>query len=103
MTSLFIRGNGPDGVDLEGELPTRRKDIVPLPEGEERYTLLKKLVKERKHRALAYDNKDGCLLMDMQTANMLTMVCEALGPANREKFLAMDLGKMVDTGWKLVK
>lgn len=102
MTDLHIRDRFQD-VDLEGELPVSRKDIVPLPDGEARYALLKKLVKSGGHAALAYDNPDGCLLMDRQTANMLTMVCEALGPVNREKFLAMDLGLMVDVGWKLVK
>lgn len=90
--------------ELEGELPITRDDIEPLPTGEARYQRLAGMVKRHTAATFAYDNQDGCLLMDVQTANLLVMVADALGkPENRAKFLAMDLGVMVDTAWKLVK
>jgi hypothetical protein len=90
--------------DLEGELPITRASFETLPSGEARYQRLAQMVKRHTSATFAYDNDDGALLMDVQTARLLVMVADALGkPENRAKFLDMDLGVMVDTAWKLVK
>ena len=78
-------------------------DVEPLPLGEARYARLKQAVEEFGFVAFEYDNADGCLLMDVQTANLLVQVADALSPTNRAKFLVMDLGRMVDVAWKVVK
>jgi len=99
---LFIGGNAEDGHDFEGELPFTRKDVKKLPDGEARYDCLKGLVDNHASILFAYDNKDGALFMDVQTANLLVSIAGALNARNRAKFLSMDLGAMVDTAWKLV-
>lgn len=43
------------------------------------------------------------LLVDGFTASMLVQVHDALNEANRAKFLALPLRRMVDVGWGLVK
>lgn len=102
MERLFIGGNSDDGHDFEGELPFTRKDVKKLPDGEARYACLKRLVDSRASSLFAYDNQDGALFLDMQTANLLVSVADALNEKNRAHFLTMDLGTMVDTAWKLV-
>jgi len=97
MTTL--RRDRQDG--LEGELP--HLDVEPLPEGEARYHRLKEMVAKHAFATFAYDNPDGCLVLDVQTAHVMVQVADALQkPANREKYLSMDLGEMVDLTWKLV-
>lgn len=103
MERLFIGGNGENGHDFEGELPFTRKDVKKLPDGEARYACFQQLVDSRTSALFAYDNRDGALLLDMQTTNLLVSVAGALNERNRAKFLSMDLGAMVDTAWKLVR
>lgn len=79
-----------------------RLDVEPLPAGEERYQRLAKIVKSHSGATFQYDNRDGALLMDVQTANLLVQVADGLNAKNRAHFLSMDLGVMVDTAWKLV-
>jgi hypothetical protein len=43
------------------------------------------------------------LLVDGFTASMLVQVHDALSDANKAKFLALPLRKMVSVGWKCVK
>jgi hypothetical protein len=45
---------------------------------------------------------EGAVLLDLFTASMLTQVYDALGEANKARFLAMPLPKAVDFGWKLI-
>jgi hypothetical protein len=97
---LMVREGGYD--DLEGELPFCRDDIKPLPAGEARYQEFADLVKRHGSALYAYDNADGCLFLDVQTANLLVQVADALNPTNRSKFLVMDLGQMVTLAWKLI-
>lgn len=77
-------------------------DAEELPEGEKRYERLAKCVKDHAFAVFTYSNQDGQLIVDVQTANLLVKVADALNPTNRAKFLAMDLGEMVDVAWKLV-
>lgn len=77
--------------------------VEVLPLGEERYERFRRMVKEHRATAFAVDNADGCILMDVQTANLLVTVAEALNQKNRAHFLSMDLLVMVDIAWKLVK
>jgi hypothetical protein len=93
-----LRRDREDG--LEGELP--HLEVEPLPEGEARLQRLKEMVAKHAFATFAYDNPDGCLVLDVQTANVMVQVAEVLRPANREKYLSMDLGEMVDLTWKLV-
>jgi hypothetical protein len=44
---------------------------------------------------------DG-VLIDIQTANAIVAVYDALSPENREKFTAMSLEKAATVAWKLV-
>ena len=88
--------------DLEGELPITRSEIEVLPDGEERYKRLARVVKEHSMAVFAYDNKDGALIMDVVSANVVVQVADALKPENRAKLLGMDIGIMVDTAWKVV-
>ncbi len=88
------------GEWMEGDVPPYTAE--PFPTGEARFERLAKMVKEHKYTTFAYDNPDGALMVDVQTANLLVTVAKALNPTNRAKFLAMDLGMMVDVAWKLV-
>jgi len=45
---------------------------------------------------------DG-VLVDAMTANMLCRVWDALGEANRAKFGALSLTRMVSVGWSCIK
>ena len=45
---------------------------------------------------------DG-MLVDVMTANMLTKVWDALSEANRAKFGALSLSRMVVVGWSCIK
>ena len=45
---------------------------------------------------------DG-FLVDIQTANMLCVVYDALSPANREKFGKPSLERLVSLGWSVVR
>lgn len=85
---------------LEGELPRLR--VEPMPVGEARFERLARCVRTHSAVTLAYDNQDGCLICDVQTANLAVEVAKALKPENRAKFLAMDFGAMVTIAWKLV-
>ena len=44
---------------------------------------------------------DGALV-DMQTANAITVVGDALSDANRAKFGALHVSRMADIAWKCV-
>lgn len=44
-----------------------------------------------------------CTILDMQTANVLVTVYEALSPEKREKFRQCSLKRAVDLAWKCVK
>ncbi len=85
---------------MEAELPPFTAETLPA--GEKRFERLAKMVKQHQHATFAYDNPDGALMVDVQTANLLVMVAKALNPTNRAKFLSMDLGSMVSVAWKLV-
>ena len=45
---------------------------------------------------------DG-VLVDMQTANVIMKVWNALNPSNRKKFEKLSVQKMANVAWKLVK
>jgi len=47
--------------------------------------------------------RSDCVLVDMQTANMLVTVYDALGEANRKLFDDLDIVIAVNLGWKCVK
>lgn len=74
----------------------------PMLEGEALFERLQRAVKAHGYVNFAYDNKDGCVLMDVQTANVIVEVAKALRPDNRAKFLGMSLPSMVTLAWKLV-
>lgn len=77
--------------------------VETLPSGEARYQRLRRVVKDHACAAFVYPNEDGCLLVDAWTSRLLVDVADALKKSeNRAKFLAMDLGAMVKTAWKLV-
>ena len=40
-------------------------------------------------------------MIDMQTANVVTKVYDALGAENKKKFAGLSLGRMIDISWKL--
>lgn len=44
-----------------------------------------------------------CTILDMQTANVLVTVYEALSPEKREKFRQISLLRAVELAWKCVK
>jgi len=101
---LIIGGRAHDGGPLE---PESEVDIDPdtietLPSGEERFERFRRQVEDHSFATYAYDNKDGCLVLDVQTANLLVQVAQALSPERRAKFLTMDLGRMVEIAWKAV-
>lgn len=48
-------------------------------------------------------NKRGWFYMDMQTANVMVSVYNALKPENQEKFPRIPLSKLVDFCWKQVR
>lgn len=88
--------------DIEGELEIAPHEIEVLPTGEARFERLAKVVKQHSAATFAYSNPSGCLVMDVQTANVIVQVAGALNPTNRAKFLGMDLGAMATLAWKLV-
>jgi len=74
----------------------------PMLEGEKLFERLQRAVKAHGYVNFAFENKDGCLLVDVQTANVIVEVAKALNPGNREKFLGMKFPSMVTLAWKLV-
>lgn len=49
----------------------------------------------------SYQEVDG-ILVDVQSANAVLTVYEALGEANKEKFINEPIHRMMDIAWKLV-
>lgn len=47
--------------------------------------------------------RTGWVMVDQTTAHAVTSVHAALNPANQAKFETLDLLRMVDVTWKLVK
>jgi len=86
--------------ELEGDLEV--KDPEPFLRGEALFERLRRAVKNHSYVNFVYENKDGCLLVDVQTANVIVEVAKALNPTNRSKLLNMDLPGMVTLAWKLV-
>jgi len=72
---------------------------IEVPPGEnERLLRLRRIVNDRQAEEI-----DG-VLVDMQTANAIVSVYDALGDSrNREKFLSMSMQHMGVTAWKLIK
>lgn len=77
------------------------KEAEELPSGEERYARLKRAVKESTAIVIKYDNKDGCLLLDIYTASLLVQVADAL-ERNRAKFLTFDIALAIEFSLRAV-
>ena len=60
-------------------------------------TNLISIVKRKQHQKI-----DG-VLVDMQTANLILKVWDALNSSNRKKFEKLSIKKMADVAWKLMK
>lgn len=80
---LIIGGKTASGKPLEpeSEVDVDPETVEPLPSGEERFERLRRQVEEHSFATYAYDNRDGCLVVDVQTANLLVQVAQALKPA----------------------
>lgn len=51
----------------------------------------------------AKNTKNGYILLDLQTANMLSQIADALKKSvNKEKFTNLNILNAVDLGWKLI-
>lgn len=46
---------------------------------------------------------EGAILVDANSARLITQIADNLNDANRAKFLALDIGKMGRVAWKLAK
>ena len=60
-------------------------------------TNLMSILKRKQHQKI-----DG-VLVDMQTANLILKVWDALNSSNRKKFEKLSIKKMADVAWKLMK
>ena len=60
-------------------------------------TNLISILKRKQHQKI-----DG-VLVDMQTANLILKVWDALNSSNRKKFEKLSIKKMADVAWKLMK
>ena len=58
---------------------------------------MKDIVKRKQYK------KIGGVIVDMQTANVIMKVWNALGSSNRSKFEKLPIKKMADVAWKLVR
>jgi len=59
--------------------------------------ILRKIVAERQHQEI-----DG-VIVDMQSANVIVTVYDALNDTNKAKLIAMPIEKMASVAWKMVK
>ena len=55
-----------------------------------------------KNNAMSDDKKKGFIILDLQTANMLVTIADALKDVNKQKFTSMPLIQSVNLGWKLL-
>ena len=60
-------------------------------------TNLMSILNRKQHQKI-----DG-VLVDMQTANLILKVWDALNSSNRKKFEKLSIKKMADVAWKLMK
>ena len=58
---------------------------------------MKRIVRERQ-----YEEING-VIVDMQTANMITTIYDKLNKKNKKKFSKLNLFTMVNVGWKIIK
>ena len=75
---------------------------TPIPESvneakESPINVAKRIVKNKQAEKI-----DG-VLVDMQTANLILKVWDAINTSNRKKFEKLPIKKMVDVAWKLVR
>ena len=75
---------------------------MPIPESineswNQLRTNLMSIVKRKQHQKI-----DG-VLVDMQTANLILKVWDAINTSNRKKFEKLPIKKMVNVAWKLVR
>jgi|JI9StandDraft_1071089.scaffolds.fasta_scaffold426681_1 hypothetical protein len=90
----------------EGDFPT----VEPMPDTADAFLArMRRVVTERSAVTLRWsgtvstDGKPIDSIVDMYTASMLVTVADALSPANREKFLGMEMFPMVMIGWRLIE
>lgn len=91
--SCDMCGGGPSG-DGKGVLP----DPMPPVEGavSQRYEIAKRVVANR-----AFGNLEGAVL-DLQSANAIVLVYEALSDTNKAKFDSIPLSRLIPFIWKAV-
>ena len=75
---------------------------TPIPESvneakESSIDVVKRIVKNKQAEKI-----DG-VLVDMQTANLILKVWDAINTSNRKKFEKLSIKKMADVAWKLVR
>lgn len=58
---------------------------------------MRKIVENRQ-----YEEING-VVVDMQTANMITTIYNKLNKKNKKKFSKLNLFTMVNVGWKIIK
>lgn len=73
--------------------------------GKEVIALCRKIVRDQQYDELDGDiNGEQCdhTMIDMQTANAITTIHDALSDRNQHKMESMSLSEMADTSWRLI-